>query len=594
MVKSNLRDTLNLSEIVEKKPCPRCRKKGEDTSGDNLCIYSDHEYCFKCGYTKQYSSGRGMNNKKRSSKSVSMLPNVISCEGIKHKHIGYDSCEFYGVKELLLLDADYITPKLKNGQPVPAGEVIFPYFDDSNKLTGLKYRDYYSEIHYGKDKNKTITSEGTLTLFGLNKIDFFKDEIIIWEGEPDCLLAYELDKTRNHIALPGAQFTKRVAEYLHVLRRFKKVYVAMDNDTAGDEAREKLEEILPSYLTWHINYSEFDVNDLGEIGFDPDTYDILIDKAYQRRNLLLISGLELRNAANEYFEEEAKYQFIDTGFVGVNDMLGGGLSTGECLGLVSHTGRGKSTLCCNIAYNLAEQGLPVMWVGTEMLFTQMMRKFIERKCGKRLIKHGTEWSITKEERTSAIEQLSQSIVFFNETTIDYDELEETVVDAVYKYGIRVLFIDVINDIDPQFGQWTITSKIMHRLATLTAGSYRDKRHPISTIAVCHTKAVDGVYSDKLSISDIGGGAAVHRNLTSIIGMNGDIHSPDRELVLLKKSRMNDNDGLSNQCKVTFDTKQRRYKEFQKSDRGSGRKNARRKLAIRTNKARNRDNDTHNS
>ena len=44
-------------KVIRKEPCPKCREKGRDRSGDNLVVYSDQYdnisfHCFSCGYTK--------------------------------------------------------------------------------------------------------------------------------------------------------------------------------------------------------------------------------------------------------------------------------------------------------------------------------------------------------------------------------------------------------------------------------------------------------------------------------------------------------------------------------------------------------------
>ena len=39
------------SHLVGNKQCPRCAKKGNDRSGDNLGVFSDgHKYCFRCQF----------------------------------------------------------------------------------------------------------------------------------------------------------------------------------------------------------------------------------------------------------------------------------------------------------------------------------------------------------------------------------------------------------------------------------------------------------------------------------------------------------------------------------------------------------------
>ena len=41
----------NESYVVSKERCPKCAKLGNDTSGDNLAVYSDgHKYCYGCGW----------------------------------------------------------------------------------------------------------------------------------------------------------------------------------------------------------------------------------------------------------------------------------------------------------------------------------------------------------------------------------------------------------------------------------------------------------------------------------------------------------------------------------------------------------------
>ena len=39
-----------MSNYVRHEPCPDCRKRNQDRSGDNLGVYTDHKHCFSCGY----------------------------------------------------------------------------------------------------------------------------------------------------------------------------------------------------------------------------------------------------------------------------------------------------------------------------------------------------------------------------------------------------------------------------------------------------------------------------------------------------------------------------------------------------------------
>lgn len=40
-----------MSHFTHSEACPKCRKEGNDITGDNLAVYSDgHKYCFRCRY----------------------------------------------------------------------------------------------------------------------------------------------------------------------------------------------------------------------------------------------------------------------------------------------------------------------------------------------------------------------------------------------------------------------------------------------------------------------------------------------------------------------------------------------------------------
>lgn len=44
------------THLIEHQQCPRCKENGHDNSQDNLGVYPDHVYCFKCGYYKKNSA----------------------------------------------------------------------------------------------------------------------------------------------------------------------------------------------------------------------------------------------------------------------------------------------------------------------------------------------------------------------------------------------------------------------------------------------------------------------------------------------------------------------------------------------------------
>ena len=69
---------------------------------------------------------------------------------------------------------------------------------------------------------------------------------------------------------------------------------------------------------------------------------------------------------------------IKTGFPQLDELLGGGLAPGLVV-LGGQPGVGKSTFCLQLAENVAESGIPVLYFSFEMQERQIAAKSISRK-----------------------------------------------------------------------------------------------------------------------------------------------------------------------------------------------------------------------
>ena len=58
---------MTTSKLLRHEACQECRKNGNDRRGNNLAVYTDHVYCFACGYTRK----TGFNYLKRRQKEES-------------------------------------------------------------------------------------------------------------------------------------------------------------------------------------------------------------------------------------------------------------------------------------------------------------------------------------------------------------------------------------------------------------------------------------------------------------------------------------------------------------------------------------------
>lgn len=83
-------------------------------------------------------------------------------------------------------------------------------------------------------------------------------------------------------------------------------------------------------------------------------------------------------ALNDFLTVDSScYIPISTGICELNEILGGGLRTG-LTGIVAMSGFGKSTLSLQITDNVAEAGLPVLYISLEMPITDLISKCLAR------------------------------------------------------------------------------------------------------------------------------------------------------------------------------------------------------------------------
>ena len=78
-----------MGNLLRREACPRCQSNGKHRSGDNLAVYSDHVYCYSCGYYHKSVGNRIIGEKIRSSQSTNV--SVRHTDDLKKRiHLPYD------------------------------------------------------------------------------------------------------------------------------------------------------------------------------------------------------------------------------------------------------------------------------------------------------------------------------------------------------------------------------------------------------------------------------------------------------------------------------------------------------------------------
>lgn len=175
----------------------------------------------------------------------------------------------------------------------PTNNLMLP-ITDGQKIVGIKYRDL----------NKNCKAEkGSATDFFLNwqNIKDFS-HLIITEGEIDLLSAIEIGFD-NVVSLPfGAKNLKCIDNQKKWLKQFNKIIIAVDNDKAGEEAREgiikKLENIKKKLY-------------IIELGTYKDLNDVLTISGSETLKELITKNKKIEEEFEPYFEEfDGYYCFI--------------------------------------------------------------------------------------------------------------------------------------------------------------------------------------------------------------------------------------------------------------------------------------------
>lgn len=552
--------------MVEHVACPACQKKGRDTSGDNLAVYTDGStYCFACGYSTRDASS-----------SLHIPPMLLDTDLLDYKGISRSTLELWEFGELLEEDRD--------GTLYESGVVVMPYYDHELNLVGVKYRDVYSEQEKKRKKKDTVWMQGSDALLGWHT-HTGKDECVLVEGETDALYAHQfLYEKYDILCIPGSKKSKLVQAAIPELKkRFKQLYVFTDADAAGDKLRRDLQEVIPVYLAKYADYRLLSVNDMCDIK-NPDDIHKLVERSKGTTDRFLLTGTALLQEHEEWSRYSGTRETWSTGFSTVDVMLGGGLTRQDVLLLVGHSGTGKTTFASDVVLHLAEH-TKVLYIPTEMSAQQTLRKLHSMKAG--LPMRQLEEFAYDEDVKSALSFIADNIVFYSKKDYSWESLKDAIIASQYQNDVGVVVIDVLQNIHT-FGDWLPTKQIMREIEEVSEGDRVERRKGLAFILVSHTKYTDGRFAQKITRSSIAGGTTVLQQVTCALAFE---ESPDYEdervLSLVKKDRFNDERLSVESCTVA--QRGQRYKEVvtgkavrKQSD------NKYQKIPLRRNKANNTD------
>ena len=302
-----------------------------------------------------------------------------------HKHINEtDYPQRRGLTEktikafMLGYDAEWRHPDRPNAPTSP--RLIIPVSMDSYFARDTREVIPESQRPYSKQ------NVGQKKIFNRKILNTAQKPIFVVEGELDALSI--IDVGGEAVALGSTTKTRAFIELCKAVRPTQPLIISMDNDTAGEKAKEELIKGLTELNIEHYAIDIYgDYKDANEALIKGrEAFTAKVKEAEQikseadqmkKANYLKTSTAHYLQSFIDGITDSVNTPFIPTGFKQLDAVLDGGLYEGlYIVGAISSLG--KTTLINQIADQIAQSGKDVLIFSLEMARAEIMAKSISR------------------------------------------------------------------------------------------------------------------------------------------------------------------------------------------------------------------------
>lgn len=434
-------------------------------SSDAMQFYSEEDgaYCFSCQTT--------------------FLHNEDSTEIVKkEKKVSNKELKIISKEESARIKSEYTTKG--NGYRGVRDEIYekfafrHKYDEDGKLIEQLVPVTYNSEIagykrrKMPKDFSSPIGETGSECEL-VNQY-FFRNHtgtLVIVGGEIKALAAYQMffddNKSKggkwDEIAVvsptigeTGAH--KQIKKNYNFINQFKKIYVCMDSDKAGEEAAESILKILPAGKSYKMKMRLKDADDYIKAGREKDFIsDFFNSKLY------IDSSITPSNAT---YDEAV--EFVGSGRYSLppfmkelQEMLRGGLPTQGIVNLGAGSGTGKSTIVNAFTlHQLMINKVPTAIAPFENSNGEYLVDLLSTLTGTKI-----QYLETAEERIKFLELESTKEKFKKlsedengmprfyllDCDLNEDELKERIIELIVAFGIKMIVLDPVSDLFDMIG-----------------------------------------------------------------------------------------------------------------------------------------------
>ena len=481
------------SKVIGKARCPECAKKGDDTAGDNLALYSNGgEHCFSCGYTKR-GTGEVVNS---TPSSVDLSKYKGKAMFLEDRNLRADTLSKYGVK----IEVD------NGGVPT---KHHYPYHNQKGELVGFKTRVIEGKRFFGNGDNSSNNQ-----LFGQNLFRKGQRYITVTEGELDALSAYEMLGSRWSVVSVGngSNCLANIKANIEWLDSFETVVLCFDSDDAGRDAAKKVAPLLGPNKVKIVTLSNY--KDASDYLVNKNTK-LFTDEWWDAKPYV-VSGVatldSMREALLSY--RDTKLVPLPESFGNLQEMTRGGLARGELTSIIAHTSIGKTTILNELIYHFAtntEEKIGCFMV--EDSIDETVRKVVSVHKGENLsLVSPNELDVDNIMYDAKVIGFGSTIQLHDDGggSIDIDEMFSKIRYFVKGLGCSVILVDPLHTAIKNLSNENIED-VMDRFIKLC------KETKACVILSTHTrKPDDGSHPHKISEYDVKGSGAIpqacHNNI----------------------------------------------------------------------------------
>jgi len=431
------------------------------------------------------------------------------------------------------------------------GEYIsIPYYQNK-ELVNIKYQSI-------KEKRFKREEGCASTLFNIDNVDYKKD-IILCEGENDCIAAVQLG-FENVTSVPtgAGSFNNEWIDYFDSCAG--NFYICYDNDPAGEQGAEKLSNRIGIERCYRVSLPAKDFNDCLMAGFSKNDIQEYFDKATQYRLSNVKHLSETLEQVEELWREGEKGKGLQlTNWSKVNEKLGG-LRPAEITVITGDSGSGKSTISLNFVIDLIAQDKGILIASTEMQVRKVVSKLFTMHAQKPFE------NLTTEEYEKCVEYFSIKNIFFIDVHghLSIEHIDNCMSYVKRKYGVEYVVLDHLHFFLENEGSDRTTAEINNFMKKLVIITLKTSQH---AILIAHPAKLNN-QEGKVKMNDIRGSSSIkqmsHNVATVWRNRETEEYGNSKQVtneVVIDFEKVRDDSGTGGKIILYFDYKAQTYKDL---------------------------------